>query len=237
MSATLGMKQVRIKITGVKTEVPDNAIAKLMYYLDCVATVIQYDDRTLTDYQNFDELTGQQLLAVYQLAKLLNPSLFIRAGIFIIDESLLIDTSNQFYEIEDETIGVHVNHEIMIGGRSIKVLKLMACNQGWLTRNYYGPIERIDTLVRKVIEERNNNISDEDSDFGGVPVKKFCHYCNKTITTKVEEKCSYLACICCLLFNVIFCCVQICAQRSLICCNFTHKCPRCGRVLGTYNAC
>ena len=85
MSATLGMKNIKIKAFGTTTTVPNNAIAKLMYYLDCVAAVVDYKDRTLTDYQNYNELSGEQLVAVYHIAKLLNPSIFINAGIFIVD--------------------------------------------------------------------------------------------------------------------------------------------------------
>ena len=69
MSATLAMKNVKVRAFGTTTTVPDNAIAKLMYYLHCVSVVIDYHDRTLTDYQNYDELTSEELLAIYLLAK------------------------------------------------------------------------------------------------------------------------------------------------------------------------
>ena len=115
MSANLGMKDIKVRTLGTLTNVPNNAIARLMYYLDCVLTVIDYKDlvqgnfgfgcsflkfvlklihhiingddykvkdRTLIDYQNYDELSVEELLAVYKLAKLLNPSLFINYGIF-----------------------------------------------------------------------------------------------------------------------------------------------------------
>ena len=128
MSATLAMKNIKVRAFGTTTTVPNNSIALLMYYLNCVATVIDVDDRRLTDYQNFDELSGEELVTVYALAKVFHPSIFINAGIFIVDPKLLFDTSNQFYEITDETIGFHVNTEIMIGGKVRKVRKLMACN-------------------------------------------------------------------------------------------------------------
>ena len=99
MSATFAMKNVKVRAFGTLTTVPNNAIAKLMYYLDCVATVIDYHDRTLTDYANYNELSGEELVTVYQVAKLLNPSLFINAGIFTINQDLLFDTNNQFYEM------------------------------------------------------------------------------------------------------------------------------------------
>jgi len=125
MSATLAMKNVKVRAFGTKVTVPNNAMASLMYYLDCVSTVIDYKDRSLTDFQNYDELTGEELVAVYALAKIFHPSIFINAGIFIIDQKLLFGNSNQFYEITDETIGFHANREIVIGGKVRKVLKLM----------------------------------------------------------------------------------------------------------------
>ena len=99
MSATLAMKNIRVKAFGTTTTVPNNAIAKLMYYLDCITAVLDIDDSKLNDYQNYDELTGEQLLAVYLLAKLYHPSILIKSGVFILDEKLLYDTNNQFYEI------------------------------------------------------------------------------------------------------------------------------------------
>ena len=140
MSATLAMKNVKVRTFGEKTTVPNHEIARLMYYLNCVYSVIEYDDNTLTDYKNYDGLTGEEMLAVYAIAKIFHPSIFINAGIFIVDQKLLFGDANKFYEITDETIGVHVNREIMIGGKAIKVLKLMVCSDKWLSDNYFQPI-------------------------------------------------------------------------------------------------
>jgi len=52
MSATLGMRNLEMKTFGHKVEIPNNPFAKLMYYLDCVNVVIQYEENTLTDYNN-----------------------------------------------------------------------------------------------------------------------------------------------------------------------------------------
>ena len=253
MSATLGMKNITVRAFGTSTTVPNNAIAKLMYYLDCVACVIDYEDRTLTDYQNYDELSGEQLVAVYQIAKLLNPSIFINAGIFIVDQKLLFDKTNQFYEITDETIGAHVNSEIMIGGKFVKVLKLMACNDTWLSNNYYKPINEIDRLVLEIERNRNRNylsqiLTTQSSleekpiivapiEFKDDPVSMTCPFCRKVITTKTELKFNFVACFCCLIFNLLYCCVQICLGKNACCCDIKHKCPECGRILGNYKSC
>ena len=43
MSATLGYNSLKVEAIGQKVYVPDNDYARLMYYLSCVFTVIQYD--------------------------------------------------------------------------------------------------------------------------------------------------------------------------------------------------
>lgn len=254
MSATLGMKNITVRAFGTSTIVPNNAIAKLMYYLACVAAVIDYEDRTLTDYQNYNELSGEQLLAVYHIAKLMNPSIFINAGVFIINQKLLLDKTNQFYEITDETISAHVNSEIIIGGKVVKVLKLMACNDTWLSNNYYKPINEIDRLVLEIERNRNyigqilttqtslSSIEEKpiiiaSIEFKDDPVSMTCPFCLQAITTKTESKFNCVACFCCLIFTLLYCCIQICLGKNVCCCDIKHKCPKCGRILGYYKSC
>ena len=258
MSATLARKNLQIRAFGSKANVPKNPIANLMYYLNCVATVIDYHDPLLTDYHNYDLLSGEELLAVYQLATLLNPQLFIQAGIFIVDQNLLLDFSNQFYEIADETIGIHVNSEIIIGGKTVKVLKVMACNENWLVDSYYKPMNQINTLIREKERERerenyrrqivNTQTSFQDIStvvipviqsisFKSEPVSLICQFCGKAVTTKTKTSFNIVACCCFLMFGLLYCCVQICGNKNILCCDITHICPNCGATLGHYNSC
>ena len=142
---------VKVQTFGERTFVPDDDVAKLMYYLSCVDTVINYNEiDRLSDYENYDLLSVDSLTELFKLVLLFNPEIFIEAGIFILDENLLIyGMDNQFYQITDERIGIHVNNEIMIGGRTVKVLKVMACNESWLIRNYYRPWKNIFELTEK----------------------------------------------------------------------------------------
>ena len=111
MSATLGINKIKVEAYGVRTTVPNDNIAKLMYYLKCVLNVIDYDRKgKLTDYSNYNNLNNEERKAVIELAILFNPKLFIEAGIFVVNSDLLPDYSgNNFYKISDETIGVYVN--------------------------------------------------------------------------------------------------------------------------------
>ena len=116
-----------------------------MYYLDCALAVIQYDeDSKLTDYKNYFKLNDEEEKEIYTLATLFDPKIFIDAWVFILSEFLVpYRSSNQFYKITDDRIGIHVNQEIIIGGRVIRVLKIMALKSDWLNRNYYEPLERM----------------------------------------------------------------------------------------------
>ena len=56
--------------------------------------------------------------------------------------------NNKFLKLTDESIGIHVDQEIFVGERYVKVLKVMVCNKKWLNRNYYEPKERTKNLLK-----------------------------------------------------------------------------------------
>ena len=115
MALTLGYKSLKVEDNTVEVQVPENDTAKLMYYLSCVSTVIMYDKANkLTDYRNYNSLTLEEQADVYACAILLNPKMFLDAGIFIINPKLLTrGLSNQFYKITDSRVGVHVNQKLL----------------------------------------------------------------------------------------------------------------------------
>ena len=146
MSGNYNFSRMRVQELDMYTvNVPDDDVARLMYYLSCVDTVIDYQEiDNLSDYQNYDLLTVDEMAELFKLVLLFNPKYFVEKGIFIIDENLLPNgLANQFYQITDERIGLHVNNEIFIGGRTVRVLKVMACSMAWLIRNYFNPWKNI----------------------------------------------------------------------------------------------
>jgi len=145
MSAFINEGRIRVEAIGAPATIPDHDIARLMYYLSCVNTVISYDKiDKFSDYKNYESLNFEEKEILLKLVELLNPEIFIKAGIFIKDEKLIpYNFNNEFYKITDQRIGIHINQEIMIGGRFIRVLKIMACNDAWLNKYYYNPIKSI----------------------------------------------------------------------------------------------
>ena len=138
MAAQLTSKKLTIKDTTVAIIIPNNPKAELMYYLDCVATVLMTDK--LQRYRNYGEyyyLPDSEIDNLLEIARIFNPKAMVEAGIFIADED--INGMNRFYEITNEEMGLHVNEEIFIGGVRVQVLKLMVFKQSWVIRYYIEP--------------------------------------------------------------------------------------------------
>ena len=158
MSTNYITKNIRIKDSDNYTTIPDNAIAKLMYYLYCVSSVIDIIDPILTDYQNYDKLKSEQLVEVYNKSKEYSPDKFLSHKILIINRDLHNNSlDNEFYEITDKSIDHHADKEIAIGGKVAKVNKIIVCNNNWLSLYYYSPISVVDKIVNDIKIRENRN--------------------------------------------------------------------------------
>ena len=135
---------------GERNNVPNDNVAKLMYYLSCVDTVINYQGiDKLSDFRNYERLTVDDMTDLFKLVLLFNPEIFLNANIFILQTDPLPNgADNQFYEIINERIGIHINNQIVIGGKTVRVMKFMVCNPAWLIRNYYRPWKNIFEIAK-----------------------------------------------------------------------------------------
>ena len=142
MCASLGFNKIRIKDDSVKTTVPDNDVARLMYYLKCVSTVLNYKGFSqYTNYNKYYNLSRKEVNEVIQLANLFNPVILMRAKVFIPKEDL--DTGNRFFKITDESMNFHAIRQIVIVGITTKVLSIMLFKFSWLNKNYFLPLKRL----------------------------------------------------------------------------------------------
>ena len=146
MSASLNYRSLDVRPFGETTTVPNDDLAKLMYYLQCVAVVIRLDGfERYTDYTNYYSLSKEDKEMILGLAIIFTPKEMISSSLFLVGSRYVTDSENQFYELTGNTIGLHVNSEVIIGGVSRKVLKVMGCTESWLDRNYYKPISNYTT--------------------------------------------------------------------------------------------
>ena len=75
------------------------------------------------------------------------------------------------------------------------------------------------------------------SNVGLSPFATTCPYCRNQVTTSVETSWNCCACLlCCYTGILIYACIQLCNNKSLLCCDAIHRCPNCGGQIANYSA-
>ena len=150
MAAFVG-ERVRIRDTSVSTSVPENPKAKLMYYLKCVASVIQLDDPALSrlqNYQSYYSLSEEETDALLALVILLSPDELIGKVFFPSEDCG--GHSNQFYELSAVSHMLAVADNVVIGGERKRVGKVMFFQRSWMENNYFSPIRSFQDRLQRM---------------------------------------------------------------------------------------
>ena len=147
-------KSLEVQPVYNKIIVPDNKLAKLMYYLDCVFTVVKYDvEEKYYNYNNFSVITKDEENTILQLVKYFNPSNMQKLSLFILKPNIIPNgKENEFFEITDKNIGVNINSEVVLEGRILKVQKVMAYKRSWLYKYYHVPIHEYESPKKQAPE-------------------------------------------------------------------------------------
>ncbi|CAF4650137.1 unnamed protein product [Rotaria sp. Silwood2] len=127
-----------------RVNIPNNDIAKIMYYLNCVCHCIDYDDSDIDrfiNYPNWSSLSDEEEQFVFFLALNLSPDLFIGKVFFPSDE-LCYDIYGKFYDIHDINHPKMVTRSLVITGRICEVKQIFAFKQTWLKEYYLDPMKK-----------------------------------------------------------------------------------------------
>ena len=146
----LERQQTQIKDTTVKASVPNNDVAKVMYYLNCACSCINYNDNDIAQYRNYANwasLSDEEDRLVFYLALVLNPDILIEKVFFPSDE-LCRDMSNRFYEINQVRHQFAIVPSTIVAGRTCNVSKIMTYKQAWMRNNYFEPMFRLQQRFR-----------------------------------------------------------------------------------------
>ena len=164
--------QINLRVTSSRATVPDNDLAKVMYYLNCVLSAIEYKEQDLSryrDYQKWYQLSNEEKRLVWLLALSLSPDEFIEK-VFFHSDALCGDSSNKFYEISQVSNQLAVVQSILIAGQSRRVTKIMTYKISWMQNNYYEPMRRLASQLSPQARRpttsqtpRNNNVSRSDA--------------------------------------------------------------------------
>jgi hypothetical protein len=151
-------KELSIKETGFTVSVPQNATAKLLYYLNCINCIIQLVELDynfvswVNDYKNCQSWTktNQEKQKILRVARGFTPSI-LENKIFFKVTSLGDNSGYKFFEINSSEITVAASDEVFIGGLSKKIHKIMLYKSSWLQTNYYDAIRDLERELRQPI--------------------------------------------------------------------------------------
>jgi len=148
MALTIAVgEDVQVELIGQRTTVPNDNIAKLMYYLSTLSSCLDHmipDD--YTSYTTYYNLSYQDKVEVVTLAILLSPDLLMGKVIFPVEagDPILNGLQNNFYKITSAKTVVaaatNLVETIVIGEKSISVSSIMVFTLTWLENNYINPI-------------------------------------------------------------------------------------------------
>ena len=104
MATFLQTNEIDIEHTTVKTNVPNNDVVRLMYYLSCVCTGIDCNDdadiRRFISYQNWYRLSNAEKQALVVLCYTINPNI-LEDKVFFQCDALCVEFNNEFYTIRE----------------------------------------------------------------------------------------------------------------------------------------
>ena len=146
MAALVRSNTIEIKRTGVQAEVPDNDVARLMYYLSCVCTAINCsndpDIKRFIDFENYRKLSADEQKALLVVCYTFSPDVF-HNKVFFQNDELCGNYANDFFEISQIQNQVVAVESIVIAGQNRQVNKIMTYKMQWMQRNYIGPMQRL----------------------------------------------------------------------------------------------
>ena len=158
MALVYNRDSIGVTTTGTVVTVPDHPKAKLMYYLNCMCTVLSLDQAEhnitrLTDYRSYYLLSDEETADMVVLCTLLDPITLNEVCIFN-DEEACGDSSNEFYEINARRTTVAAAASVMVGNVRVSVKKIMCYKMSWLLKNYIEPLSHFIDLYQNASTNR-----------------------------------------------------------------------------------
>lgn len=136
-----GRTEIGIKKTSSPCTVPDDDRARLMYYLNCICSILDFGDtgevRRLRQYNNY-YLSDEKERTLIALCYTLSPDVLNNKCIFNVENQ---DRGNAMYELSAVRTQFVVTPAIFIGGQQRRVTEIMTYTTAWIMRYWYHPMQ------------------------------------------------------------------------------------------------
>lgn len=138
--------RIGVKEVGSTANVPNNDVARLMYYFKCVCGAIECDMtpqmKRFSNYDNWRYLSATEIRQLIALCYVFSPDVF-ENKVFFNSPAMCRNSSNKFYEISQVRNQLIAVSSIVIAGQSRRVNKIMVYKMTWMRENYLEPMQRL----------------------------------------------------------------------------------------------
>ena len=158
MSAAIESKVEYIwKRVGHTADVSFDAIAHLMYYVNCVSGVLDIQNEgnidRITSYKNYRLMTNDDVDTLLNLCQKYCPRV-LDDTCFFHDDDLCKNSPNEFYEIgiAKTTLSALTirSDTVVIAGHSSAVKKIMVYKSSWMLENYHEPMKKLEPWLKAI---------------------------------------------------------------------------------------
>lgn len=155
-AAVLGKTEVGVNEFGRDVEVPENPIAKLMYYFDSICYAMDMNRaaspdkiKKLRNYSQYRQLSEEDRDLLLLLCVRFSPDELINKCLFL-DEEMCGNDMNKFYKLGAVHHRFVITEEIVIGGQVTRVMKILCFRKIWLEYCYLEPIKNLQKELRAI---------------------------------------------------------------------------------------
>jgi hypothetical protein len=146
MAVAIDRNEIGFNRTTHSTIIPNNDIAKIMYYLHCVCKALHYDQdediRHYTDYANWARLSIEEQTFLLYLCHTFSLDV-LDDKVFFHCEELCVQFTIEFYDISQVHHRLVAVESIIIAGRAHRVTCIMAYKMSWMQMYYLEPMQRL----------------------------------------------------------------------------------------------
>ena len=166
LAAHMGRLQISMeRPSQSNANVPNDPIARLMYYFHCICYCIEADDsdtvRRLRDYENYHRLTSEEKAQLLVLILAISPDKLI--GSILHPSEDCGGSSNEFFELSAVQTDLVVTDSVLIGGQRKQIRKIMKFKKVWIEDNYLDPLKEIQRSSRPQLRAPPPRRSDDDT--------------------------------------------------------------------------
>lgn len=149
MAVAFNRRELKLIDTSSDTTIPDDDIAKLMYYLYSMCVVLQLDAteygiQRLKDYKKFHMLLKHEEQELIKLCCLLSPDKLEGKCIFHSEELCKdVKYTNRFFKVDSTETSFAATDTVFVGSVEVSVNKFMVYQTSWLNKYYIDPMNSI----------------------------------------------------------------------------------------------